>query len=122
MSIPQTIKDFNSILESFLQQVSPLVGTSYHHYYTKLIKFNSLMPIQYFITYALPMEEKIMSKDESYFINNDNHKEIVAEQQLGEILRLQGIWSQLDKRSKNEVWDIFQALTLLSKEYIQLKK
>jgi hypothetical protein len=121
-SLAETIKTFNSILESFLQQVSPMVGTSYHHYYVKLIKVNALLPIQYFIYYALPMQDKIMSRDESYFVNTENHKELIQENQLAEILRLQGIWSQLSDESKENVWDIFQALVITSQDYINLKK
>ena len=38
MSKIEKIKEFNMILETFLSQLSPLVGTSYHHYFKKLIK------------------------------------------------------------------------------------
>ena len=32
------IKNFNLILESFLSQTSPIVGTTYHFYFKKLLK------------------------------------------------------------------------------------
>ncbi len=121
-SLAETIKKFNSILESFLQQLSPMVGTSYHYYYVKLIKVNALLPIQYFIYYALPMQDKIMSRDESYFVNTENHKELIQENQLAEILRLQGIWSKLNDESKENVWEYFQLLVITSQDYINLKK
>ena len=95
MSTSDLIKTFNSILESFLQQISPLVGTSYHHYYKQLIKVNAILPVQYFIQYALPMQDKILARDETYFTNPENHKEKIPENGLAEILRLQGIWVQL---------------------------
>ena len=34
------IKEFNVILETFLSQLSPLIGTTYHHYFKKLTKVN----------------------------------------------------------------------------------
>ena len=63
MSIGEKIRTFNDLVESFLKQVSPIIGTSYHHYFTKLIKFNAVMPIQNFIYYAIPMKDKILNRD-----------------------------------------------------------
>ena len=51
MSKGEIIRSFNSILENFLQQVSPLIGTSYCHYFKQFIKANCILPIQYFINY-----------------------------------------------------------------------
>ena len=68
MSKVEKIKNFNDILETFLQQLSPIIGTSYHFYFKKLVKVNSLMPIQQFLSEVLPFKEKIMNKDESYFL------------------------------------------------------
>ena len=42
----EKVKEFNQIIESFLIQVSPIVGTSYHFYYKKLIKVNAIEPIK----------------------------------------------------------------------------
>ena len=123
----EIIKNFNSILGDFLQQVSLIIGTTYHRYYNQLIIFNSLLPIQYFIKYVhqseKPLIKYIESRDETYFENTDNHKEQVIETTYGdsalmEIIRLQGIYSQLSKESKDNVWDILQALLQLSNEYL----
>ena len=46
----EKVKEFNTIIESFLIQVSPIVGTSYHFYYKKLIKVNAVEPIKLFQT------------------------------------------------------------------------
>jgi hypothetical protein len=120
----EKIKQFNQILDSFLIQVSPLVGTTYHFYFQKIIKINSLLPLEQFLVYALPMRDKILNRDETYFTNNDNHKEKIAEHELklNEIIRLQGIYSQLDDTSKSNVWDILQALLILGEEYLVLNQ
>ena len=114
MSKTDKIKEFNSILESFLSQLSPIVGTSYHLYFKRLIKVNSVLPIK-----ELPYKQKIMEKDESYFYNTDNHEEKIRNDRdtINEILRLKEIYNKLDKDSINEVWQYFQALVILSEEY-----
>jgi uncharacterized protein (UPF0305 family) len=122
MSKVNKIKDFNNIMEVFLNQLSPYVGTSYYHYYIKLIKVNAILPIQQFIKHVLPYKTKIFEKDESYFNENDNYKEKINgnEDTLTEILRLQTIYYKLDKDSQNEVWNYMQALIILSEEYLKL--
>ncbi len=121
MSI-EKIKQFNEILESFLIQVSPLVGTSYHYQLQQIIKMNFSLPIEQFLIYALPLRDKILLRDESYFYNNDNHKDHTAndENTINEILRLQNIYGELDQTSKDNVWDIFQAMLILAEEYFKL--
>ena len=118
----EKIKYFNQILSSFLIQISPLVGTTYHAKFEQIIKYNSLLPIEQFLIHALPIRDKILSRDDTYFINNSNLKEKVGDDKsiLDEILRLQNIYFQLDEISKSNVWDIFQAMLILGEEYIGL--
>ena len=119
MSKVNQIKQFNTILETFLNQLSPLVGTTYHHYFKKLVKVNAVLPIQQYASSVLQYKEKIMNKDESYFTDTNNHKDKINDDQtLGEILRLTDIYYKLDEDSKKEVWSILQALTILAEEYI----
>ena len=119
----EKIKQFNEILSSFLVQISPLVGTTYFSQFQMIIKYNSVLPIEQFLVYALPLRDKILTRDESYFNNNTNHKDTIGnnESTLNEILRLQNIYSQLDETSRSNVWDIFQAMLILGEEYINIK-
>lgn len=119
----EKIKQFNEILSSFLIQISPLVGSTYYQQFEKIIKYNSLLPIEQFLVHALPVRDKILSRDESYFNNNSNHVDKIGgnEWVLDEILRLQNIYSQLDETSRSNVWDIFQAMLILGEEYINIK-
>ena len=126
MSVAEKIKTFNSILEDLLKQLEPIIGSSYHSYFTKYIKYNYVYPIQQFILYAIPMKEKILNRDETYFTNPDNHidkiKESKEENALDEIIRLKGIWEQLSNESKDNVWDMTQAMLIIAMEYLELKK
>jgi len=124
MSRAEKIKMFNEILEDLLQQLSPKIGTTYHFYFKKYIKINAITPINNFWYYAEDLGEKIMNRDETYFTNADNHKEKVqnSDNGLDEILRLKGIYEELDKEGRNNLWDITQALFLLAKEYNDMKK
>jgi len=120
----EKIKEFNDILESFLVQVSPLVGTSYHYQFQLIIKVNSVLPIERFLVYVLPMRDKIINRDETYFNDNTNYKDKIgnSEDALNEIIRLQSIYSQLDTTSKSNLWDILQALLILGEEYLVMNK
>ncbi len=119
----EKIKQFNEILSSFLIQVSPLVGSTYNQQFETIVKYNSLLPIEQFLVHALPVREKILSRDESYFNDNSNHLEKIGDNSyvLNEILRLQNIYGQLDDTSRSNVWDIFQAMLILGEEYVAIK-
>lgn len=117
------IKQFNEILSSFLIQISPLVGSTYHQQFQTIVKYNSILPIEQFLVHALPVRDKILSRDESYFNNTTNHLEKIGDNEyvLNEILRLQNIYCQIDDESRSNVWDIFQAMLILGEEYINIK-
>lgn len=120
MTKSEKVKEFNQILETFLQQLSPIIGTSYHYYFQQLIKVNAIEPIKTFHVEVLPYKQRIFNKDESYFYNlEENEKEKIGndEETLSEILRLKDIYGKLDEKSKNEVWSYFQALIQLTEEY-----
>jgi hypothetical protein len=121
----EKIKSFNEILCSFLIQIAPLVGSTYHSRIQVIIKCNSSLPIEQFLVHALPLRDKILNRDESYFIDKTisyveegNNKK----SKLDEILRLQNIYFKLDEKSKSNVWDIFQAMLVLGEEYVSINQ
>jgi hypothetical protein len=116
------IKEFNEILDAFLIQISPIVGTTYRYNFNKVIKVNSSLPIQKFLVYAIPMRDKILNRDETYFTENDGSDKFDVGDKLNEIIKLQGIYSELDPTSKSNIWDIFQSLLILCEEYVSLNK
>ena len=116
------VSQFNEIIGSFLIQVVPLVGSTYYNNMQTIIKCNSALPIENFLYYAIECRDKIMNRDESYFTNKEvaiNNIERV--EKLDEIFRLQNIYFVLDDTSKDNVWDIFQALLILGEDYIKVK-
>lgn len=138
----EQIKDFNTILSSFLVQVSPLIGTTYNYHFDHIIKHNAGLPIEQFLVYALPYRDQILNRDESYFdhktkTNNDDIVLSVESQLnqygdiinissanmdvLDEILRLKNIYYSLDPDSKTNLWDILQAMLQLSEEFFRIK-
>ena len=121
MSKIEKVKQFNTLMETFLGQISPLVGTSYRHYYEKVVKANAIMPIQQFYLYVEPYKQKIKNKDESYFKNTGNFEEhISGDSVFQEIIRLTNIYDKLDDMSKEQMWMYFQAMFVLSEEYYKL--
>lgn len=152
-SISDIIKNFNSIFESLLIQLSPVIGSTLSNNFQTIIKYNAIIPIEQFLIYALPIRDKIINRDESYFIN-ENNQDILDDKikkssdfkksldlsekvfnndedddaslnkyknAINEILRLQNIYEHLDIESKNNIWDIFNALLILGEEYIKIK-
>jgi len=122
------IKAFNSIIEDFLKQTTPIVGTTYYFYFSKLVKANATLPINYASSHLLKYKEKILNKDISYFSDKNNISEEISELEskynnndiMFEILRLKDIYYKLNESSRDNVWDILQALLLLTIEYNEL--
>lgn len=124
------IKEFNLILDTFLSQLSPLIGTTYSFYFKKLTKANAILPIQQFCNNVYPYKKKILEEDESYFSDSNNYNNDVnnmksyfnttQENTLNEILRLKDIYYKLDKSSQKEVWSYFKALIILSEDYLKI--
>jgi len=119
----EIVKNFNLILKSFLSQITPLVGCFYIKKFDFFTKFNSTLPIEKFLVHALPLRDKILNRDESYFADNCNHKDKVGDNDfiISEILRLQNIYLKLDQTSRSNLWDIFQAMLILGEDYVRLK-
>lgn len=116
------VSQFNEILNSFLIQIIPIVGSTYYNNIQTVVKFNSALPIENFLYYAIECRDKIMNRDESYFITKEIAiNNIERHEKLDEIFRLQNIYCVLDETSKNNVWDIFQALLILGEDYIKIK-
>lgn len=126
------IRAFNSILESFLAQTTPLVGTTYHFYFKQLVKVNAPLPIKCASEHMIMFKKQIMNKDESYFNGTEDStvtnkfnevtelSNLPTEQVISELLRLKDIYYQLDVDSRENVWAILQALLQLSIEYTQM--
>jgi hypothetical protein len=118
----ETIKKFNRILQSFLNQLAPQIGTTYPYKFGEICKINSTLAIEQFMVYALPDMDKIKSRDETYFTDDNTYTTKVNDaEDLNEILRLKNVYKILDEQSRTAVWDTFQVLLHLGEEYIKIK-
>lgn len=118
------IKKFNNLLNSFLVQLSPILGSTYLFYFKKLCKYNAIAPLNYFINNIYQYKNQIMDKDISYF-KNDNQvvKDCDSDDyKLQEIFKLRGIFDKINEKSRNNTWMYLQALIGLAEEYVILKK
>ena len=128
MSHIQVVKDFNELLEVLIQQIGPLTGNnSYHKLFKTLVKCNAILPINKFNEYAIDWSTQIESKDESFFLSSKNIEENIHEDEdkddelLNRIFQLQNVWTTLDKESKDNLWEMIQALLTLGKKYKEIK-
>jgi hypothetical protein len=128
----EKVKMFNSIIESLLAQTAEVVGTTYYTHFKQIIKINALLPINLSIRHILPYKDKIFERDESYFENEKNFlneidkvekKDLLApqEQIISEIFRMKDIYYKLNDESKDNIWNILQALIQLIIEYCEIK-
>lgn len=113
---------FNEILNSLLVQLAPRIGSTYHVNFGMLIKANITLPIKSFLQYALPHKDMILNKNDSFFYGDNLPSNLldVNESFMKEIIQLKNIYGKLDSVSKENMWDIFQSLLILSIEYQNL--
>jgi hypothetical protein len=123
----EKIKLFNDLVENFLNEFSKEIGgTTYHYLFTRLVTINAVDPIKMFIAYAIPLKDKIDKRDESYFTNVDNHAEETSKittaksDPFKELLRLKGVYENLSKNKKEQLWDYTQGMLMVAIEYILL--
>jgi hypothetical protein len=122
MSI-QVVKEFNDIVNSFLIQITPIIGSTYHANFELITKLNSLIVIEQFMVHALPVRDKILNKDESYFLDTPcDNTNIDNQPIISELLKMRSIYTQLDVASKATLWDITSAMLYLGEEYIRLNR
>lgn len=117
------VKDFNYIMENFLKQLTPVIGTNYLNKFKALCRCNALAPIEKFIQEVIPYKEKILKEDESYFVNTNNFKNKIdgKKDYLNEVLRIKEIYHSMDKDSKQETWAILQGLVKLAENYTSFR-
>lgn len=116
----QIVKNFNEIVNSFLLQITPTIGPTYHNNFELITKLNSSLVIEQFMVHALPVRDKILNKDESYFL--DTSCNISDQSIVSELLKMKTIYTQLDGPSKATLWDITIAMLFLGEEYIRQNK
>ena len=120
----QIILNFNEIILDLLKQTIDILGNSYLFYYKKMIKIDSLKPINTFIKYGLPYKHLVTSRDPTYFydeknIINNMEDDDERDYYFTEIVKLKSIYINVDDTSKKNLWEILDALILLSEKFIK---
>jgi hypothetical protein len=116
------VTQFNEVLESFLDQLSPTIGTKYANKFRFYVSMDTTMAIEKFLVHALPVREKILKRDDTYFTSSECTGNTTDNNIMTEIIQMQTIYHKLDNESKKNLWDIFQALLLLGEEYIKVTR
>ena len=112
------IKEFNDISIDFLTQTSSLMGSTYLYKFKLMTRFNSMFAIDLFIERVLPFKNKIVQKDETFFLN----KNLDTDDYMDDVIGIKQIYHTLDRQSKENIWDIVLALVYLAEErYIRTK-
>lgn len=109
---------FNDTLESLLLQLSKFTGKKYYNKFKRIRKINSSIPIKLWIENGLEYRQKILNKDETYFLERNVDK---SNDSFQEILEIKSIYNQIDKSSKENIWLYLQTLVILSEDYIKQK-
>jgi hypothetical protein len=74
--------------------------------------------LEQFIKHVFPFKNKIMEKDESYFLETEEKTFGIKEDNLSEALQLKNIWKTLRKENKEMIWTYFQVLIVLAEKTI----
>lgn len=106
------IKEFNDISIDFLNQTSSLMGSTYLYKFKLMTRINSIFAIDLFIEKVLPFKNKIVEKDETFFLN----KNIDTDDYMDDVIGIKQIYHTLDYQSKENIWDIVLALVYLAEE------
>tara|TARA_Y200000002_G_C22605697_1_gene631508 strand:- start:593 stop:967 length:375 start_codon:yes stop_codon:yes gene_type:complete len=109
---------FNDTLESLLLQISKFTGKKYYNKFKRVRKINSSLPIKLWIENGLEYREKIMNKDETYFLEKSISK---SNNSFQKILEIKEIYKEIDDSSKKNLWLYLQALVILSEDYVKEK-
>jgi len=123
MDLKTIIINFNKIIENLLEQTQNMTDTSYLFYFKKIIRVNSLKPIQTFYKYAYIHKKYIIEKNPKYFLNDNNIKKNLDnnyDEYFIEIIKLKQIYINIDDDSKENLWKILNALVILTDKYIEI--
>lgn len=75
--------------------------------------------IDNFIKFVYPYKQKIMNKDEKFFLEEGN----VENGDILEELKIRELWkSQLRPENKKMIWEYFQVMIVLTDKYLESKE
>ena len=117
-TVEEKINTFNEVLSSFLTELKPFIGDAFYMKFKVVSALSKKQPIKSFIEYVIPLQQKIIDRDETYFTDYKTSKDDNA---ISEFLHLNGMYDTLDQNSKDNVWQYLSLLLAITIEYIQIK-
>ena len=112
----QIVKQFNSIVEDLLRQTTHLIGTKYLFNFKTIIQFNAILPMDKFTINMLPYKSYIMAKNTDFFMNAEVDLSGYNAINYNDIIDLKQIFTNIDEESKENIWEILQALVILCED------
>jgi hypothetical protein len=127
---------FNSQLENMLNDLSSVFPDFidikvFREKYYLARSSNPRMIILTFLKYIYPYKDKIVNKDEQFFLsdnltknitnNSDLQKDVNADNEfiLTKALNLKTLWLDMNEQQKNTLWTYFKVLIVLSERYVK---
>jgi hypothetical protein len=127
---------FNSQLENMLNDLSSAFPNFidikvFREKYYMARSSNPRMIILTFLKYIYPYKDKIVNKDEQFFLsdnltknitnNSDLQKDVNADNEfiLTKALNLKTLWLDMNEQQKNTLWTYFKVLIVLSERYVK---
>lgn len=113
------LKAFNTQLENFLTYLEnkfpdELSIKTYHTSISITIKVNARASTEFFIKYIYPFKEKIMTNDESFFMDKDYTEDVENdENSMLEVIKFKDILKTSTQEIKDQIFRYFQVLCLL---------
>lgn len=119
---------FNTQVENFLTELTEMYPDDKDLAFGKtsvylLKKTNPRHIHSLFYNYAYPYKEKVLRKDESFFLEKDESKYFYSEESrknyFSTILNLKKYWKGMSTESKEQIWTYFLVLFKLSDKLIE---
>tara|TARA_E500000178_G_C16966365_1_gene728640 strand:- start:798 stop:1301 length:504 start_codon:yes stop_codon:yes gene_type:complete len=120
----ETIKDFNNILEEFIDKMILQFPTekklkSYRSAYRVSKNLDKTMPINIVMSSLMHFKDQIRDKDEDFFRNSKTFvNKAVRASSFSNDLGLVNYWDSLSDNSKTAIWEYVQTLFILGETYI----
>jgi hypothetical protein len=119
------LSKFNEQVLNFLQEMKDLFPddkklSSFYHTVEFMKKTNPREIMVQFKNLVYPFKDKIIAKDESFFITSDFSDSVKTDSSISEMLRIKEIWNsnRLNTHDKECVWNYFKVfIYLIDKEY-----
>ena len=112
---------FNKVVNNFLNDLSSILPKEkdilvFQSQISVMEMVDPSKMIKSFIKFAFPFKDKIVNKDEKFFLGEGNVP--IEADYMSESIHLKKLWeNKLSDENKEIVWKYFQVLTVLAEKY-----